>query len=89
MNVTTLSLQETSDLIASVGHLHTVLVQGELGIGKSSILKTLAKKFPDHHVAYFDLTTKDVGDFMIPAVTDGVAEFLPNAEFGQIGRAHV
>ena len=82
MNVTTLTLNETSDLIAAVGHKHTVLVQGELGIGKSSMLKTLQSKFPDHHVAYFDLTTKDVGDFMIPAVTDGIAEFLPNAEFG-------
>lgn len=82
MNNTQITLNEATNLIAAVGHLHTVLVQSEMGIGKSSILKTLAARFPDHHPAYFDLTTKDVGDFMIPAVTDGVAEFLPNAEFG-------
>ena len=77
-----LSLSEATDLVASVGHLHTVLVQGEMGIGKSSMLHALRERFPDHYCAYFDLTTKDVGDFMIPAVNDGVAEFLPNAEFG-------
>lgn len=81
-NVAQLSLSEATDLIASVGHLHTVLVQGEMGIGKSSMLTELKRRFPDHYPAYFDLTTKDVGDFMIPAVTNGVAEFLPNAEFG-------
>ena len=77
-----ITLSDATDLIAAIGHHTTVLVQGEMGIGKSSILKALAARFPDHHPAYFDLTTKDVGDFMIPAVHDGVAEFLPNAEFG-------
>lgn len=78
----TLSLSDAAALVAAVGSQHTVLIQGELGIGKSSILKTLTEQFPDHHPAYFDLTTKDVGDFMIPAVTNSIAEFLPNAEFG-------
>jgi hypothetical protein len=86
MNATTtntaLSLAEATDLIAAVGHHTTVLVQGELGIGKSSILHNLAARFPNHHAAYFDMTTKDVGDFMIPTVTNGTAEFVPNAELG-------
>jgi hypothetical protein len=78
----TITLAEATNLIAAVGAQHTVLVQGEMGCGKSSMLTELKRRYPDHHPAYFDLTTKDVGDFMIPAVTDGVAEFLPNAEFG-------
>jgi hypothetical protein len=80
--MTTTTLAEATNLIAAVGAQHTVLVQGEMGCGKSSMLTDLKRRYPDHHPAYFDLTTKDVGDFMIPAVTDGVAEFLPNAEFG-------
>jgi alkaline phosphatase D len=80
--MTTITLAEATNLIAAVGAQHTVLVQGEMGCGKSSMLTELKRRYPDHHPAYFDLTTKDVGDFMIPAVTDGVAEFLPNAEFG-------
>ena len=80
--MTTITLAEATNLIAAVGAQHTVLVQGQMGCGKSSMLTDLNRRYPDHHPAYFDLTTKDVGDFMIPAVTDGVAEFLPNAEFG-------
>jgi len=77
-----LNINQVGDLIAAVGHSVTVLVQGELGTGKSSILKTLAAKFPDHYPAYFDITTRDVGDFMLPSLGDGVAEFLPNSELG-------
>jgi hypothetical protein len=82
----TLSIKETTDLIANVGHTLTVLVQGEMGSGKSSMLKALAKRFPDHHTVYCDMTTKDVGDFLIPKVMtkDGVevTAFIPNEEFG-------
>lgn len=78
----TLNITQIIDTIASVGEHVTVLVQGELGTGKSSILKALADKYPDHHAAYFDITTRDVGDFMLPSLGDGVAQFLPNSELG-------
>ena len=83
-----LSLQQTTDLIAAVGDLRTVLVQGEMGIGKSSILKSLQKyeQFKDYMFCYVDLTTKDVGDFSVPKIrtVDGVevCAFVPNEEFG-------
>ena len=83
-----LSLQQCVDLIASIGDLRTVLVSGEMGIGKSSILKSLAKlpQFKDYIFCYVDLTTKDVGDFTVPKIRtlDGVevCSFIPNEEFG-------
>ena len=83
-----LSLNQTADLIAAVGHLRTVLASGEMGIGKSSILKMLQQmpQFKDYIFCYVDLTTKDVGDFTVPKIrtVDGVevCSFIPNEEFG-------
>ena len=36
----------------------TIIVEGEMGSGKSSILKELDAKLPDHKAIYFDCTTK-------------------------------
>lgn len=81
-----ISMQDAIDLISAVGDVTTVLVQGEMGIGKSSILKALQQQHPDHVTCYVDITTKDVGDFLIPQVRqlDGtsVCSFIPNEEFG-------
>ena len=83
-----LSLQQTADLIAAIGDKQTVLASGEMGIGKSSILKMLKAmpKFKDHLFCYVDITTKDVGDIMVPKIRtiDGVevCSFIPNEEFG-------
>jgi len=65
-----LSLAEAADLIAVEGHLNTVLLEGHTGIGKSYTLKSLAGKFRTHHACYFDCTTKDVGDVMLPRLKD-------------------
>lgn len=84
----TITLKQTADLIAAVGDVQTVLVQGEMGIGKSSILSMLKSKpeFKDHFFCYVDITTKDVGDFVVPKIRtlDGedVCSFIPNEEFG-------
>jgi hypothetical protein len=65
----------------------TVLVQGHMGTGKSSILKILAERLPDHVPCYFDCTTKDLGDLMLPKIltedgSDNFVRFVPNEEMG-------
>jgi len=81
-----ISMQECIKLISAVGDKISVLVQGEMGCGKSSILKELALLHPNHVPCYVDITTKDVGDFLIPQIRtlDGtpVCSFIPNEEFG-------
>lgn len=84
----TITLKQTADLIAAVGDQQTVLVQGEMGIGKSAILKMLKSypQFKDAFFCYVDITTKDVGDFIVPKIKDidgnEVCAFIPNEEFG-------
>lgn len=82
----TITLAQTAELIANIGQVSTVMAQGEMGIGKSYLIKDLAKRFPNHLACYVDITTKDVGDFVIPKIRniDGVdvCSFIPNEEFG-------
>ena len=88
-NATTLnalSLSQVVSLIKAVGSKRTVLVQGHMGTGKSSILKMLAKEYPNHVPCYFDCTTKDLGDISIPSLQtideQGFVRFVPNEELG-------
>lgn len=82
------TLREATEMISLVGEQVTCLVRGPMGTGKSSILKTLAKQFPDYVPCYFDGTTKDLGDMMYPKIAtfsetgEEYATFLPNEEFG-------
>jgi len=85
-----LTLDQTTNLIGTIGTYNTVLAEGHMGIGKSTLLKMLADMFPEHHPFYFDCTTKDLGDVMIPNIksldveTDGTdfVQFVPNEELG-------
>lgn len=63
-----LNLDQIAALIKSTGHKRTVLVQGHMGTGKSTLLKMLAQMLPDHTPCYFDCTTKDLGDLMLPRI---------------------
>ena len=77
------SIDEIADSILATGHKLTTLVQGHMGTGKSSILRILADKLPDHVPCYFDCTTKDLGDLMLPKIlmddsTDSFVRFIPN-----------
>lgn len=80
------TLDETTDMIAALGHEITVLAQGDMGTGKSSMLKMLAARLPNHTPCYFDCTTKDLGDLMIPKMSelDGqdFVRFATNEELG-------
>jgi len=64
-------LDQATAMIAAGGHLRTVLVSGHMGTGKSSMLTGLAQRFPKHKACYFDCTTKDLGDIMIPKMKGG------------------
>lgn len=81
-----LTIDQIVNAIATVGHLRTILVEGDMGSGKSSILKELGKKFPNHVLAYFDCTTKDVGDISLPNLAiveeNGYVRYVPNEELG-------
>lgn len=77
-----ISLSECVDLIAAVGDKVTVFAQGHIGTGKSSMLKILGKRFPDHHLSYVDCTNLDVGDLAIPKVMGDVTTFVPNEMLG-------
>ena len=81
-----ISLKEATDLIASIGDKVTVVVQGHMGYGKTSMLKELARRFPNHLPVYCDMTTKDLGDLFIPKIVDidgsDAVSFIPNEELG-------
>jgi energy-coupling factor transporter ATP-binding protein EcfA2 len=61
-------LDQATNMIAAMGNKRTILVQGHMGTGKSSLLTALAKMFPNHLPHYFDCTTKDLGDLMLPNI---------------------
>ena len=82
-----LGLDQVEALIRKSGALRTILVQGDMGTGKSSLLTVLAKALPDHTPCYFDCTTKDLGDITIPNISKlddgtGYVTYLTNEELG-------
>ena len=48
-----LSLDQCIDAIKAIGHMRTVLMQGDMGTGKSSVLYELAKQ-TGFNPCYFD-----------------------------------
>jgi len=65
----------------------TILVEGMMGWGKTSILSMLAERLPKHLPCYFDCTTKDLGDITIPDLMhmddgSGFVRYLTNEELG-------
>lgn len=84
-----LGAEDTVDAIAANGHKISYGVAGHIGSGKSTLLKMLIAmdKFKDtHYACYFDCTTKDMGDLLIPNLqsigADGVVTFATNSELG-------
>ena len=65
----------------------SILVEGAMGWGKTSILNMLAERLPNHLPCYFDCTTKDLGDITIPDLIhmddgSGFVRYLTNEELG-------
>ena len=81
-----LTLDQGVDLAEAVGSKRTVLFQGDMGTGKSSMLHMLGDRLPTHRKVYFDATTKDLGDIMIPSMQsieqDGCVRKIPHEELG-------
>lgn len=79
---TAISLAQAARLIRVNGTRKTYLVRGEPGIGKSSMLKTMAE--PGRRQIYIDMTQMDIGDAQLPAINpeSGTFGFLPNENFG-------
>jgi predicted GTPase len=65
-----LGLDQIATAIRFGGNERTILVQGHMGTGKSSLLNTLSRDLPDHTPCYFDCTTKDLGDITIPKMSE-------------------
>lgn len=80
----TLSLDQITTAIMSGGNQRTVLVQGDMGTGKSSLLTMLGELLPEHKQVYFDCTTKDLGDIMLPDLNqnENCVSFKTNEELG-------
>lgn len=85
-NLYQITNHECADLIGQVATETTVLVEGDMGAGKSSILTMLAERMPSHAACYFDCTTKDLGDITIPMLKDldgqDYVRFATNEELG-------
>lgn len=80
-----ISRDDTANLIATVGHQITVMVEGHVGSGKSALLNDLGERFKDtHRAVYLDMTMLDIGDLQMPAVNheQRTATFYPNETLG-------
>ena len=82
-----INLNQAANLIRNVGSTNTVLLRGTPGIGKSSILNTLARDLPDYQMCYIDVANLDLGDLGMPVIDKDtmVTSYAPNARFG-VGR---
>ena len=81
---TSINFNQATTRIANVGRTNTILLQGQPGVGKSSILSALRQQLPDYFIAYIDCTNLDLGDVGMPVVDRDqmVTHYAPNARFG-------
>ena len=75
--------EQAVKLVAELGSEVTFLFRGEPGVGKSSMLKDLAKLFPEHEIAYIDCANLDLGDIAMPFIDReaNCTRYYPNAHF--------
>jgi predicted AAA+ superfamily ATPase len=63
----TVTLTQASNIILSTP-MNRYFLRGEPGIGKSSLLKSLSAKLPEHEVSYIDVPNMDLGDIAMPVM---------------------
>jgi hypothetical protein len=76
------TLKQAAALILAVPE-NRFLLQGEPGVGKSSLLAYLADTLPGHNPSYIDVPNMDLGDIAMPVVDHDtrVTRYYPNARF--------
>lgn len=75
-----ISLEEAQKLIQLCGQDITVFVEGEPGIGKSTLLKMLADTLGNEYdYVYVDCPLIDLPDFAMPYVSEGVTHYAPSS----------
>ena len=80
------TVNETIDMIEMFGTHVTIIGRGDVGVGKSSMLFELSKRFPTHTPCMFDCTTKTVGDLSFPRFRqDGDIEYITHVPSDQLG----
>mgnify|MGYP003114519799 CR=1 FL=1 len=57
-----LNHEQIVDLIVAVGKTNSIMVRGNMGCGKSSLLPMIAKRLPTHTHYYADCSTMDIPD---------------------------
>src|SRR5210317_197963 len=84
-----LNHDQIANAVIANGANSTMLIEGETGIGKSTLLTALKRMLPTHKTIYFDCTTADLGDLMLPNIGNNAEtgapqaiSFLPNEELG-------
>ena len=76
------SLKQAAQIILSTPQ-NRYFLQGEPGIGKSSLLKTLSAALPNHLTSYIDVPNMDLGDIAMPVIDHEakVTRYYPNSRF--------
>lgn len=76
------TLKQAAQIILSTP-MNRYLLQGEPGIGKSSIIKTLSAALPNHETAYLDVPNMDLGDIAMPVIDheQKITRYYPNSRF--------
>lgn len=84
MNVT---LSQAANMVCTIGTTNTILLRGQPGIGKSSILEVMRENLPDYHICYIDVANLDLGDLGMPVIDrdNMTTSYAPNTRFG-VGR---
>lgn len=78
----TITLAQSAKIILSTPS-NRYLLEGEPGIGKSSLIKTLAAALPNHSTAYIDVPNMDLGDIAMPVIDHETrtTRYYPNSRF--------
>ena len=89
MNLTStnvLDINETAEAIIAIGPKRTLIAEGDMGSGKTTLMQMVHKRLPDHIPIHLDATTLDVADLLVPMfdkIDDtGIVRYAINEHLG-------